>query len=104
MPDNFYSFFQAKNQSDHDSGFDYLFLTQFSRLYTVSFEKSVYAEFQYFPTLANTGYGIIFDYDQLERDEFIDGVRVSVIDPKIYQTIAEIIDNFLRNKPDNVDS
>lgn len=94
MPDIIYDFFQSENED----GIDYLFYSKQNRLYTVSFDTSVYAEYvEQFPTLLKHGYGVMFSYTQSVPKR----QKESCVDPIVIATIVEILHDFLKNNPDS---
>lgn len=99
MPDNIYTFFQSENED----GVDYLFFSNRGRLYTVSFDTSVYAGYvDQFPTLLKHGYGIIFSFTQAIRVSATTSKGAeSPFDEMVWSTIAEITSDFLKNGNDS---
>lgn len=95
MHDNFYSYFQIENAE----GTDYLFVSEENkRIYTVSFDESVYADYsEKFPTLLKHGYGALFSYTPGIKFQKGDPIK----DAKISQTIVEIMNDFLKNRPES---
>jgi len=87
---NHYSFFKTES----DDGIDYLFFTDKGRIYTVSFDTSIYENLDAkFPTLLEFGYGIIFKFDQsLPKEKGKD-----YKDTNVHSTIVAIVQDFLEN-------
>lgn len=93
MPNSCYTFFQTESAD----GIDYLFMTEKNRIYTVSFDMSVYASFvDEFQTLLNSGYGMIFSFEPVIPKE----KGICYEDQRVCITIVEIIIDFLKNYPD----
>lgn len=93
MSDNCYSFFQQESPD----GVDYLFSTKYSRIYTVSFDMSIYASYvENFPTLLKYGYGILFGYERTIPRQ----LKTAYQDDNVGITIVEIIADFLNSDHD----
>lgn len=89
MQGNFYKFFKTETED----GIDYLFYTPNGRIYSVSFDMSVYgSQVENFPTLLQHGYGLIFKYEQ----SIPKASKIVYNDTKVGVTIAKIVEDFLK--------
>ncbi len=80
-----------------EDSYAYLFQTDLNKIYTVSFDSSIYAEFlEAYPSLLQEGYGLSFDFEsyglELPKNRF---------DERVGVTIHAIIAEFLENKGKN---
>ena len=100
MANSYYNFFRTETPD----GIDYLFITQNNRVYTVSFDPSLYGEYtESFPTLSTHGYGLIFSYKDGSKKVIgrNNGAR-NYCDSSVGVTICEIISDFLKNSEEPV--
>jgi hypothetical protein len=77
-----------------EDSYAYLFSTPLNRIYTVSFDASIYADFlESYPSLLKEGYGLSFHFDSYG----IEATKVT-FDKGVAVTIHEIINDFLESK------
>lgn len=87
-----YGYFRTESPEGTDYSF---YSTKTSRIYTVSFEMSLYVEYtDSLPILVKHGYGLLFKYQKTRNFE----KGSTNIDSEARETIADIIKDFLNSQ------